>query len=187
MKTKKLYFITQAAMIAAIYIVMTMFINTFNLASGTIQIRVSEALTVLPFFTPAAVPGLFIGCLLSNLLTGAMLPDVIFGSLATLLGALGSYALREHSFLVTLPPVIANMVIIPFVLRYAYGMTFVVHGVDISIPFQALTVGAGEVITCCILGSVLIKALTPYRHLIFQSDGDSEKQPIAANNAVRHK
>mgnify|MGYP000217004870 CR=1 FL=1 len=177
MKTKKLYFITQAAMIAAIYIVMTMFINTFNLASGTIQIRVSEALTVLPFFTPAAVPGLFIGCLLSNLLTGAMLPDVIFGSLATLLGALGSYALRKHSFLVTLPPVIANLVLIPFVL----------HGVDISIPFQALTVGAGEVITCCILGSVLIKALTPYRHLIFQSDGDSEKQPIAANNAVRHK
>ena len=90
MKTKKLYFITQAAMIAAIYIVMTMFINTFNLASGTIQVRISEALTVLPFFTPAAVPGLFIGCLLSNLLTGAMLPDVIFGSLATLLGALGS-------------------------------------------------------------------------------------------------
>ena len=81
MKTKKLYFITQAAMIAAIYIVMTMFINTFNLASGTIQIRISEALTVLPFFTPAAVPGLFIGCLLSNLLTGAMLPDVIFGKL----------------------------------------------------------------------------------------------------------
>ena len=90
MKTKKLYFITQAAMIAAIYIVMTMFINTFNLASGTIQIRVSEALTVLPFFTPAAVPGLFIGCLLSNLLTGAMLPDVIFGSLATLLPCLSS-------------------------------------------------------------------------------------------------
>ncbi len=77
-------------MIAAIYIVMTMFINTFNLASGTIQVRISEALTVLPFFTPAAVPGLFIGCLLSNLLTGAMLPDVIFGSLATLLGALGA-------------------------------------------------------------------------------------------------
>ena len=95
---------------------------------------------------------------------------MIFGSLATLLGALGSYALRKHSFLVTLPPVIANMVIIPFVLRYAYGIKFIIHGVDVSIPFQALTVGVGEVVTCCILGTVLIKALTPYRHVIFQND-----------------
>lgn len=187
MRTKKLYFITQAAMIAAIYIVMTMFINTFNLASGSIQIRISEALTVLPFFTPAAVPGLFIGCLLSNLLTGAMLPDVVFGSLATLLGALGSYALRKHSFLVTLPPVIANMAIIPFVLRYAYGMTFVVHGVDVSIPFQALTVGAGEVVSCCILGTILIKALTPYRHIIFQADANPEQNSAMSKNMVNNK
>lgn len=186
MKTKKLYFITQAAMIAAIYIVMTIFISTFNLASGTIQVRISEALTVLPFFTPAAVPGLFIGCLLSNLLTGAMLPDVIFGSLATLLGAMGSYALRKHSFLVTLPPVIANMAIIPFVLRYAYGITFVVHGIDVSIPFQALTVGAGEVVTCCIMGTILIKALTPYRHVLFQNDIGME-DAVVAKNTLNHK
>ncbi|MCI7062651.1 MAG: QueT transporter family protein [Lachnospiraceae bacterium] len=170
MRTKKLYFITQAAMIAAIYVVMTVFINTFNLASGTIQVRISEVLTVLPYFTPAAVPGVFIGCLLSNLLTGAMLPDIVFGSLATLLGALGSCALRKHSFLVTLPPVLANMLIIPFVLRYAYGLKYVVHGIDISIPFQAVTVGAGEVITCCIFGSLLIKALSPYRQMLFHSD-----------------
>lgn len=170
MRTKKLYFITRAAMIAAIYVVMTVFINTFNLASGTIQVRISEVLTVLPYFTPAAVPGVFIGCLLSNLLTGAMLPDIVFGSLATLLGALGSYALRKHSFLVTLPPVLANMLIIPFVLRYAYGLKYVVHGIDISIPFQAVTVGAGEVITCCIFGSLLIKALSPYRQMLFHSD-----------------
>ena len=96
-----------------------------------------------------------------------MLPDIIFGSLATLLGALGSYALRKHKFLVTLPPVIANAVIIPFVLRYAYGLTFIIKGVDVSIPFQALTVGAGEVISCCILGSILIKVLMPYRNIIF--------------------
>ncbi len=186
MKTKKLYFITQAAMIAAIYIVMTIFISTFNLASGTIQVRISEALTVLPFFTPAAVPGLFIGCLLSNLLTGAMLPDVIFGSLATLLGAMGSYALRKHSFLVTLPPVIANMAIIPFVLRYAYGIIFIVHGIDVSIPFQALTVGAGEVVTCCIMGTILIKALTPYRHVLFQNDIGME-DAVVAKNTLNHK
>ena len=182
MNRKKLYFITQAAMIAAIYVVLTVFINTFNLASGTIQIRISEAFTVLPFFTPAAVPGLFIGCLLSNLITGAMLPDVVFGSLATLVGALGSYALRKHSFLVTLPPVIANMAIIPFVLRYAYGIKFVVHGLDISIPFQALTVGIGEVVTCCILGTILIKALTPYRYILFQN---GEEDAVASG--VRRK
>ena len=178
MNRKKLYFITQAAMIAAIYVVLTVFINTFNLASGTIQIRISEALTVLPFFTPAAVPGLFIGCLLSNLITGAMLPDVVFGSLATLVGALGSYALRKHSFLVTLPPVIANMVIIPFVLRYAYGIKIAVHGLDVSIPFQALTVGIGEVVTCCILGTILIKALTPYRYILFQN---GEEDAVASS------
>ncbi len=170
LKQNKIFLMTQAAMIAAIYVVLTYFINAFNLASGAIQIRISEALTVLPFFTPAAVPGLFIGCLLSNLLTGCMLPDIIFGSLATLVGALGSYALREHRFLVTLPPVLANMVIIPFVLRYAYGIRFVFHGIDLSIPFSMLTVGIGEVISCCVLGSILIRVLTPYRYVIFRTD-----------------
>ena len=167
MRNKKVLFITQAAMIAAIYVVLTYFISAFNLASGAIQIRISEALTILPFFTPAAIPGLFIGCLLSNILTGCLLPDIIFGSLATLLGALGSYALRNHRFLVTLPPVLANMAIVPFVLRYAYGLQVVVHGIDLSIPFYMLTVGVGEVISCCILGSLLIKALLPYQHIVF--------------------
>ena len=104
---------------------------------------------------------------------------MVFGSLATLVGALGSYALRKHSFLVTLPPVIA---IIPFVLRYAYGIKFVVHGLDISIPFQALTVGIGEVVTCCILGTILIKALTPYRYILFQN---GEEDAVASS--VRSK
>lgn len=165
MKQKKNAFITQAAMIAAIYVVLTYFISAFNLASGAIQIRISEALTVLPYFTPAAVPGLFIGCLLSNILTGCMLPDIIFGSLATLLGAIGSRALRKHKFLTTLPPVISNMIIIPFVLRYAYGLQFVYEGMDLTIPFYMLTIGIGEIISCCILGSILMKALTPYRQL----------------------
>jgi uncharacterized membrane protein len=170
MRNKKTVFIAQAAMIAAVYIVLTYFINAFNLASGTIQIRISEALTVLPYFTPAAVPGLFIGCLFSNLFTGAMMPDIIFGSLATLLGAMGSYALRKHKFLVTVPPVLANALIIPFVLRYAYGLTYVVKGVDVSIPFQAVTVGIGEIISCCVLGSLLIKLLTPYGSVLFRDD-----------------
>ena len=133
MRNKKVLFLTQAAVIAAIYVVLTIFISAFNLASGAIQVRISEALTILPFFTPAAIPGLAIGCLLSNLLTGAAVYDVVFGSLATLLGAVGTYLLRKHKFLCTLPPVIANMVIIPFVLRYGYGLAMEVGGHDVAI------------------------------------------------------
>ena len=169
MNNKKILFITQAAMIAAIYVVMTYFISTFNLASGNIQVRISEALTVLPYFTPAAIPGVTIGCLLANILTGCALPDIIFGTLATFIASIFTYLLRSHKFLLTLPPVISNAVIIPLVLRYAYGYTFIVHGVDWSIPFFALTVGAGEVISVCILGSLLIRALGRYKDIIFGS------------------
>ena len=167
MRSRKVILITQAAMIAAIYVVTTLFISAFNLASGAIQVRVSEALTVLPYFTPAAIPGLFIGCFFSNLFMGSPLPDIVFGSLATLLGALGSYALRKHKFVLTLSPVLANMLIIPFVLRYAYGVKVIFRGADLSMPFHMVTVGAGEVICCCILGFVLLKALEPFRQVIF--------------------
>ena len=91
--SKKTAYITQAALIAALYTVLTMIAAGFDLASGAIQVRFSEALTIMPFFTPAAIPGLTLGCLLSNILTGCVLPDVIFGTLATLLGALGSCAI----------------------------------------------------------------------------------------------
>ena len=154
---RKALFITQAAVIAALYTVLTVVAAGFNLASGMIQVRFSEALTILPFFTPAAIPGLAIGCLLSNIITGCMLPDIIFGSLATLLGALGSWYLRKNRFLVTIPPVISNCLIIPFVLTYAYGIPG-------GIPLQMLTVGAGEIISCMILGSALINALLPVKN-----------------------
>ena len=121
MKSKKLVFICQAAVIAALYVVLTYVFSAF--ASGVIQVRVSEALTILPAFTPAAIPGLVIGCLLSNTLTGCVLLDIIFGSVATLIGALGSYALRRHTWLVPIPPIVSNMIIVPFVLRFAYGAT----------------------------------------------------------------
>ena len=146
---KKILFITQSAMIAAVYIVLTYFISAFGLASGSIQIRVSEALTVLPYFTPAAIPGLFIGCFLSNILVGSLIPDIIFGSLATLIGAVGTYLLRNHKFVLTLPPVIANMLIVPLILKYAYGVPPVFFkGMDLTIPFLMATVGIGEVISC---------------------------------------
>ena len=95
MKNKNVLYLTQAAMIAALYVVLTMIANALGIASGNIQVRFSEALTVLPFLTPAAVPGLFIGCLIANLVTGAMLPDIIFGSLATLIGAIGTWMLGK--------------------------------------------------------------------------------------------
>ena len=163
MKNQKAYFITQAAIIAAIYVVLTIAINVFDLANGAVQVRISEALTMLPFFTPAAVPGLFAGCLLSNFITGAPIWDVIFGSLATLLGAAGTYFLRKHKWLAPIPPIISNILIIPPVLYYAYGLPG-------SIPLFMLTVGIGEVISCGILGMLLLFLLQKYRHIIFQQN-----------------
>ena len=165
MKNKNVAFMTQAAMIAAIYVVLTYVFAPFSF--GEVQIRIAEALTILPVFTPAAIPGLFVGCIVGNILGGAILPDIIFGSIATLIGAFGTYALRKHKFACTWPPVIANMVIVPFVLRYGYGFITEFKGVDWSIPFNALTVGIGEVITCVILGSVLLRVLNKYRNVIF--------------------
>lgn len=161
MKQKKAYFITQAAVIAALYVVLTMFINAFNLANGAIQVRISEALTILPYFTPAAIPGLFVGCLLSNFLTGAAIWDIVFGSLATLLGAIGTYLLRKWKWCAPIPPILANTIIIPFVLTYAYGLPG-------GIPFFMLTIGAGEILSCGILGMILLFALQKYRDVIFK-------------------
>lgn len=158
---KKALFITQAAMIAALYVVLTVLINAFNLASGAIQVRISEALTVLPFFTPAAIPGLFIGCLISNIVTGCLPWDVVFGSLATLIGALGTYALRKYKFLAPVPPILANALIVPIILIKVYA-------VPDAYWFLLLTVGAGEVISCGILGMILLFSLNKYKDKIFR-------------------
>ena len=165
MKTQssRIIYITQAALIAAIYTVLTMIAAGFDLASGAIQVRFSEVLTIMPFFTPAAIPGLTIGCLLSNLLTGCALPDIIFGSLATFLGAVGSYALRRNRWLCALPPIISNMLIIPFILTYAYHIPG-------GIPLFMLTVGTGELISCMGLGQILLQALLPFRGRLFVQD-----------------
>lgn len=167
MKNKGVVFIVQGAMIAALYVVLTMLANALGLSSYSIQIRFSEALCILPFFTPAAIPGLWIGCLIANLMTGAIIWDIIFGSLATLIGAVGTYFLRRNKFACTLPPVIANMVIVPFVLRYGYGLKTIYKGIDWSIPFNVVTVGIGEIISVCILGSLLLKVLSKYRNVLF--------------------
>lgn len=163
MKNKKVLFLTQAAMIAALYTVLTIFVNALNLASGAIQVRISEALTILPYFTPAAVPGLFIGCLISNTVTGCAIWDIVFGSLATLLGAVGTYLLRRFKWAAPFPPIIANTLIVPFVLSYVYGLPD-------SIPFLMLTVGIGEVLSCGVLGMCLLFALGKYRRILFPTE-----------------
>ena len=151
MKNKSVLFMAQAAMIAAIYVVLTIVFAPFSF--GEVQVRIAEALTILPVFTPAAIPGLFIGCLIGNILGGALLPDIIFGSLATLIGALFTYLLRKRSkFLAPLPPILANIVVVPFILRYAYGVL-------LPIPFMMLTVGIGEIISCGVLGMIVYTAL----------------------------
>lgn len=153
-KNTSILFLTQAAMIAAIYVLLTFIASALGISSGVIQVRFSEALTVLPYFTPAAVPGLFIGCVLANLLTGAALPDVIFGSLATLTGAIFTRKLRKYKWLTPLPPILANALIIPFVLLYAYGIR--------PLWFSFVTITIGEIISCGILGMLLLFTLKKY-------------------------
>ncbi len=167
--TNKTMNIVHAAIIAALYVVLTAVAAGFDLASGAIQVRFSECLTILPFFTGAAIPGVTIGCLISNIFFGGALPDIIFGTLATFLGAVGTYMLRKNRLLCSLPPVISNAVIIPFVLKYAYGIPG-------SLAFFALTVGAGEIITCVLFGQLLITALMPVRGKIFGTEAVSVKK-----------
>ncbi len=160
MKNKSVTYLTQAAMIAALYVVLTFIANAFGLANYAVQVRFSEALTILPFFTPAAIPGLFVGCLLSNVLTGCAMPDIVFGSLATLIGAVATYKLKDvNKWLAPLPPIAANAVIVPLVLKYAYGIE--------PLWFSFVTVTAGEIISCGVLGMLLLFALSKYRKVLF--------------------
>lgn len=150
MKRSKTQFLAEAAMIAALYVVITVVLAPFSF--GEVQLRVSEALTILPIFTPAAIPGLFIGCLLGNILGGGIVLDIAVGSIATLLGAFGTYALRKYKFAGPIPPIVANTLLVPFVLKYGYQLPF-------SIPFMMLTVGVGEIISCGVFGIILMKVI----------------------------
>jgi len=156
---KTVYTIVYAAAIAAIYVVLTLAFAPISF--WAVQFRISEALCILPYFTPAAIPGLFVGCFLSNLLGTAAPLDVVFGSLATLIGAVGSYALRDKKWLVCLPPILSNTIIIPWVLRFAYGT-------EDLIPFAMMTVGIGEILAIGVLGNMLLVLLERYRGVIFR-------------------
>ena len=152
MNRNKTLQLANAGMIAALYVVLTWIANLLGLASGAIQVRLSEALTILPVFTAAAVPGLTVGCVLANLLTGCAAWDVVFGSLATLIGAVGTRLLKDKPLLAWIPPVVSNAVIVPIVLQKVYG-------VPDSFWYLMLTVGTGEVIACGVLGIALYEAL----------------------------
>ena len=148
MKRNQTREIAFGGIIAALYVILTYVANAFGLASGVIQVRISEALTILPVFTVAAVPGVTIGCLLANLLTGCAFWDIVFGSAATLLGAIGTRLLRKHPYIAWIPPVVSNMAIIPVVLQKVYN-------VPDTWWYLVITVGIGEVISCGVLGIVL--------------------------------
>ena len=152
MKNNNTRYICEGALIAVLYIVLTYISALFNLSSGVIQLRLSEALCILPIFTPAAIPGLAIGCLLSNLFTGSIIIDIIFGYIATLIGALLTRLLRRHTIPSLLSPILSNTVIIPIILKYAY------HADD-AYWFIVITVFVGEFISAGILGYILRRAL----------------------------
>lgn len=146
----RVYYVCRAGLIAALYTVLTVILGSFG--SGIVQCRISEALCVLPIFTSAAIPGLTLGCAVSGLLTGCLWQDVLFGSLATFLGAVGARLLRRRAWLVPLPTVVFNTAVLPFVLAYAYR-------VEEGLPFLFFSIGVGEVISAYVLGLLLLFAL----------------------------
>ena len=157
MKNTSLRDIVFSALVGALYVVLCYFGNIFGLNFGVIQCRFAEALTVLPFLCPATAWGLFAGCILSNLLSPYGLPDLIFGSLATLLAGLLTARCRSK-WLAPLPPVLLNGLIVGALLAwYETGFTAAFPGVFL---FNALSVGISELLVCCILGLPLLFVLT---------------------------
>ncbi len=142
-------YITEGAIIAALYVILTYISMVFGIDKGFIQCRLSEALAVLPCIMPSAVPGLFVGCIISNLLTGCAIWDVIFGSLATLAAALVTSRLTRLPYLSSLPSIIANTASIPLILVYVYG-------IGAALPAVMLSVFVGELISSGILGTLLL-------------------------------
>ena len=150
-KTPALY-LTRGALIAALYVALTYVAALFGLSSGAIQFRISEALTILPVFLPEAIPGLTIGCLIANLIAGGVFWDIVFGTLATLLGAVGAriigHVAKNQLWLATIPTILSNALIVPPVLIYAYG-------VPDAYFYLVATVGIGEIVCAGILGTAL--------------------------------
>ncbi len=143
-------YVGQGALIAALYVALTLIFAPISF--GAMQVRIAEALTIMPLFTPVAIPGLFVGCIIANIMGGAIVWDVIFGSLATLIGAALGYVLRKNRWLVPIPAVVSNSVIVPLVLKYGYGM-------DMPLYLLVIYVALGEIVGCYLLGELLATAL----------------------------
>lgn len=176
---KGIRFITQGAVIAALYVVLTYLSSAVGLSGqNLIQFRLSEVLTVLPFFTPAAIPGLAIGCLISNIVTACAPWDIVFGTLATLIGAVGTYLLRRHRWAAPIPPIVSNTLIVPFVVYYCYGLdtTLSAYPTGLALLITAACVFLGEFVCCGILGSLLQTALIKNPGLLGQRAQKVPKQ-----------
>lgn len=169
MKRNRTAYLAEASLIAALYVVLTTVFSGFSF--GQFQVRISEALCVLPYFTSAAVPGLFAGCLVGNLISGAVPADVIFGSLTTLTAAFLSRMLASpkvasrisnNKWLVPIPPIVLNALIVPLILKFGYGL-------NLPYMLNLVTIGAGELISCMGLGMLLLFSLNKHKHTIFKS------------------
>ncbi len=155
---KGVYYIARGALIAALYVVLTYISAAVGLSGqNLIQFRLSEVLTVLPYFTSAAIPGLSVGCLISNLVTGCAPWDVVFGTLATVTGAFGTWLLRKYRWAAPVPPILANTLIVPFVVYYCYGLdeTLAAYPTGMALLITAACVFVGEFVCCGILGTLL--------------------------------
>ena len=146
--------IAQGAVIAALYVVLTIIFAPISF--GAVQVRIAEIMTIMPLFTPAAIPGLFLGCVLANLLGGAIIWDVIFGSIATLIGAALGYMLRKNRWLVPIPAIVSNTIIVPLVLRYGYA-------IDMPLYLMAIYIALGEIVGCYLLGELFASILLKHR------------------------
>ena len=149
-------YLARAGVIAALYVVLTYLAGLMNLAYGPVQFRFSEALTVLPFLFPEAIPGLFVGCIVSNLISPYGVLDLVVGSLATLLAAVWTNRCGKRWF-APMPPVVANAVLVGAMIAWyeaGFGAGFVP-----AFAYNALTVGLGELIVCYVLGLPLLAVL----------------------------
>lgn len=165
----------RAGIIAALYVALTYLAMLFGLDKGAVQVRISEALCVLPAFFPEAIGGLYAGCLIANILTAAAPLDIALGPIATLVGAIGAYLLGRliqkrgiknflFKCLVPLPTIIANTLVVPFIIYVCY--TAPSDKAISAIPFFALTVCIGEVISAGILGMLLYIAVDKNKKFI---------------------
>ena len=169
-------YIIQFLVIAAVYAgIMIIQDSTVGMTRGFFQIRVSEALTVLPVFTPAAIPGLFVGRLVSGyfmlgVTQKSFVYDIVFGSLATLVAAFGTFLIRKQKFLAPVPPIIINMIVTPLLFTYVYRFD------DHSLLSYVIAIGFGELIACGVLGIALMLGLEDHRDKLFPTGISKNKE-----------